>query len=130
MNNSDSHQLKIQKSKRIAKRLYIYKKRDTLQKARQFALLFYSQKAIYFTLNDFHENVEIDIYIYIKRMTLCVTRRFYMKKSRHFEKSKTICVHFLIHKNPDTLRYAIFHGFLKFAEEGDIFINKKQCTFR
>ena len=33
--------------------IYIYKKPDTLQKARQFALRFYSQKAGHFSLRDF-----------------------------------------------------------------------------
>ena len=33
--------------------IYIYIKRDTFQKARQFALRFYSQKAGHFTLRNF-----------------------------------------------------------------------------
>ena len=57
--NNDSHKRKIMctfiytKNQKIEKRLYIYRKRDTFQKARQFALRFYSQKGIHFTLQDF-----------------------------------------------------------------------------
>ena len=45
--------------------VYICKKLDTFQKARQFALRFYSQKASHFALHDFHEIFEIGI-LYIK----------------------------------------------------------------
>ena len=41
------------KSKKNGERSYIYKKQDMLQKERQFALSFYSQKARHFTLRDF-----------------------------------------------------------------------------
>ena len=33
-----------------------------------------------------------------------------MQKSRHFEKARQFALHFLIYKNTDTLRDAIFHG--------------------
>ena len=46
----------------IAKRFYIQKP-DTFQKARQFPLRFYIQKAIHLTLRDFHEIFEVGIYI-------------------------------------------------------------------
>ena len=54
------------KSKKNANRLYIFKKPDTLQKARQFALRFYSQKATHFTIRYFHDFF-IVIYIYIQK---------------------------------------------------------------
>ena len=62
-------------SKRQRGRLYKYKKQrkwrnvfilknpDTLQKARQFLLRFYIQKARHFTLCNFHEKFEVGIYI-------------------------------------------------------------------
>ena len=53
--------------------IYIYIKPDTFQKARQFALRFYSQKVRHFRLRGFHDFFEIDSYIYTKIMTLCVT---------------------------------------------------------
>ena len=43
--------------------VFIYKKLDTLQKARQFPLRFYIQKAIHLTLRDFNENFAVVIYI-------------------------------------------------------------------
>ena len=59
-------------------------------------------------------------------MTICVTRRFYIQKSRHFEKSKTICVTFFVFKNPDTLRYAIFHVFFEIGGGGGAFLHTKK----
>ena len=47
------HVLYIQKAKTIEMFIYIFKNPDTLQKARQFALRFYSQKARHFKLHDF-----------------------------------------------------------------------------
>ena len=43
--------------------VFIYKKPDTFQKAREFPLRFYTQKAIHLTLRDFHKFFEIGIYI-------------------------------------------------------------------
>ena len=43
--------------------VFIYKNPDTFQKARQFPLRFYIQKAIHLTLRDFHEIFEVGIYI-------------------------------------------------------------------
>ena len=67
--------------------IYINKKLDTFQKARQFALRFYSQKARHFTLRDFHEFFEIGIYIYEKHDTLRYVTFLYTK-SIHFEKAR------------------------------------------
>ena len=50
------------KSKKI-RNVLIYKKPDTFQKARQFPFRFYIQKAIHLTLRDFHEILEVGIYI-------------------------------------------------------------------
>ena len=47
-------------------------------------------------LRDFHENVEIGIYIQKARQF--ALRDVFIEKSRHFEKSKTICVTFLCTK--------------------------------
>ena len=44
----------IQKEKEISKR-FIFKNPDTLQKARQLALRFYSQKSRHFTLRFCHD---------------------------------------------------------------------------
>ena len=54
--------LYTQKSKTL-QNVFIYKKPDTFQKARQFLLCFYIQKAIHLTLRDFHEIFEVGIYI-------------------------------------------------------------------
>ena len=54
--------LYTQKSKKIAKRLFIQKARH-VSKATQFPLRFYIEKAIHLTLQDFHEIFEVGIYI-------------------------------------------------------------------
>ena len=51
-----------QKPKKLLN-VFIYKKPDTFQKARQFPLRFFIQKAIHLTLRDFHEIFEVGIYI-------------------------------------------------------------------
>ena len=51
-----------QKAKKL-RNDFIYKKPETFQKARQFPLRFYIQKAIHLTLRDFQENFELGIYI-------------------------------------------------------------------
>ena len=43
--------------------IFICKKLDTFQKARQFPLRFFIQKPIHLTLRDFHEIFEVGIYI-------------------------------------------------------------------
>ena len=74
-NYDDCHHRKITrtliytKSKTIE--TFYIQKPDTFQKARQFQIRFYIQKAIHLTLRDFHETFEFGIYI--KIMTLCVT---------------------------------------------------------
>ena len=52
--------LYTQKAKKL-RNIFIYKKPDTFQKARQFPLRFYIQKAIHLTLRDFHEILEVGI---------------------------------------------------------------------
>ena len=54
--------LYTQKSKKL-RNVFICKKPDTFQKARQFPLRFYIQKAIHLTLRDYHENFEVCIHI-------------------------------------------------------------------
>ena len=49
------------KSKKNCETFLYTKKPDTFQKARQFPLRFYIQKAMYLTLRDFHEIFEVGI---------------------------------------------------------------------
>ena len=80
--------LYTQKAKNM-RNVFIYKKPDTFQKARQFPLRFYIQKVIHLTLRDFHEIFEWhfalrDVFIYKKLDTSQKTRqfaiRFYIQK--------------------------------------------------
>ena len=106
--------------------IFIYKKRDTFQKSRQFPLRFYIQKAINFTFRDSSWNFW-SWHLYTKSMTLCVTWCFYIQKARHFAKSNTICDTFLYTK---ILHFAFRDFSLNFCNlrrGGDLF---KKCTLR
>ena len=106
--------LYTQKAKKL-RNVFIYKKQDTFQKARQFPLRFYMQKAIHLTLRDFHEIFEVGIYIQ-KHDTLRYVTFLYTQKARHFAKSKTICDTFLYSKIRHFCVTRFFIEFLKFAE--------------
>ena len=71
-----------------------------------------------------------EVGIYVQKEWHFALRDVKKNKSRHFAKSKTICVTFLYSKNPDTLHHAIFIEFLKFAEGKGAFIFAKtmQCA--
>ena len=67
-NYDDCHHRKttrtlIHKKSKKHSEMFLYKKPDTFQKARQFPLRFYIQKAIHLTLRDFREIFEAVIYI-------------------------------------------------------------------
>ena len=81
------------KKKKNADRFYI-QKGVHFAKSNTIPVLFLYTKERHFTLSYFHEMYEVRIYIQ-ERIVLCVTGIFYMKKARHFAKSKTICVRFL-----------------------------------
>ena len=80
VNNNDPHQKKttctflyIQKEKKI-QNVYIYKKPDTSKENKKICVTFFKYKkpdTLRYAI--FHEIFEIGIYIYRKRMTLCVT---------------------------------------------------------
>ena len=90
--------------------IYMCKKPDTLQKARQYALHFYSQKSRHFTLRNFSLKLRSwHLYIFKKHDTLRYVT-FLNTKPRHFEKSRKFSLRFFIYIKPDTLCYSIFHG--------------------
>ena len=81
--------------KKIAKNLYIYARIETLFKKKDnLRYVFIHKKPYTLRYAIFHKSFVIGIYIYTKRMILCVTWRFYIQKARLFEKNKTICVIF------------------------------------
>ena len=95
----------------VLRDVFICKKPETLQKARQFALRFYIQKSGHFALRDFSLNFwnwrREDIFICKKQFTLS-----------YISICKKQCTlrYVFRYKNPYTTRY--------------IFICKKQCTLR
>ena len=113
----------IQKAKKL-RNVFIYKKPDTFQKARQFALRVYIQKARHFTSRNFSWNFW-NWYLYTKSMTLCVTWYFYIQKTDTSQEARQFALRF-IHKKSDALRYAIFHGIFEIGRVGGIFICKKK----
>ena len=88
-------------SERQRARLYIYKKKNretflnTKRTTTSVTFLFSKSKTLYDTQFSWKF---LSWYLYTKSMTLCVTWRFHIHKSRHFAKSKTICVTFLCTK--------------------------------
>ena len=67
----------------------------------------------------FHSFIEIGIFIYTKSMTLCVTYRLYIQKSRHLEKEANFHYVF-IYKKPDTLHNAVFHEIFEIGGGGGL----------
>ena len=67
------------KSKKKLRNVFKYKKPDTFQKAKQFLLRFYIQKANHLTLRDFLEMFEVGIYICKKHDTLRYVTFLYTK---------------------------------------------------
>ena len=76
---------------------FVYKNPDTLQKARQFLLRFYIQKARHFTLRDFHENPEVGIFIQ-KAWHFVLCDVFIYKNPDTSQKSRQFALHFYIQK--------------------------------
>ena len=98
--------------------VYIYKKPDTLQKGRQLLLRFYIKNARHSTLRYFSWNFWTRYLYKYKSMTLCVTRRFYIQRARHFAKSEKICLTFLCTKCRTLCVTRFFTEFMKLAEGG------------
>ena len=81
---SEGHRARfyLYKSKKDCKTfIYIYTQiaRHFAKKARQFTLRFYSQKARHFTLRNFHDFMEIDIYLNKKYENFCYVTFLYTK---------------------------------------------------
>ena len=92
------------------KLIYLYKKPDTSQKARQFAYRFYSQKARHFTSRNFSWNCwNWHLYKSKKHYTLRYMTFIYTK-TRHLKKGKTNCVTFFY------IQKSWHFGFCRFCE--------------
>ena len=105
----------------------IYKKPDTLQKARQFALRFYWQKARHFTSRNYLWSFwNRHLYIYKKHDTSRFVTFLYAKSQTLQKKQDKFC-YFFIYKKPDTLRHAIFMECLGIGVGEGIFINKNNA---
>ena len=108
--------------------VFIYKKRYTLQKSRQFPLGFIYKKHDTLRYAIFHENVEVGTYIYKRNDTLLFVK-FFIQKARHFAKRKTFCVTFLYTKIRTLCVTQFFIEFLKLAEEGGTSLKLKTIHF-
>ena len=132
--------LNTQKAKKIAKRFYIQKARH-FSKNKTISVTFLYTKSNTLDVTGFSWNFWC-WHSYTKSMTLCVTWRLYIQKSRHFAKIKTICYTFLYTKIRHFCVTRFFIEFLKFAEGGGIYLLKnimyfawhfyieKRCTLR
>ena len=88
----------IHKKQKKFPNVFIYKKSDTFQKARQFPLCFYIQKAIHLTLRDFHEI--FDVGIFIQRVWHFLLRDvFIYKKLDTWQRARQFAIRFYIQKS-------------------------------
>ena len=110
----------VHKTPKKLRNVFIYKKPDTFQKARQFPLRFYIQKAIRLTLRDFHEIFEVGIYTQ-KAWNFALRDVFIYKKLDTSQKPRKIAIRPCIQKS-GTLRYAIFHWIFEICGGGRTFI--------
>ena len=122
---------------------YIYIKPDIFQKSKTIPFTFCIKKSGHFMLHDFSWNFW-SWHLYTKCMKFCVTWRFYIQKSRHFEISKTICVTFLHTKIMTLCVMQFFIEFLRLGGWGErhyyvqktlhfvlqFYLIKKQYTLR
>ena len=103
--------------------VFIYKTPDTSQKARQFLLRFYIQKARHFTFCNFHENFEVGIYI--QKAWYFAVREVFIYKIQTLRK-KQDNLRYVLYTKIRTLCITQFSWiFLKLEEKGGIFICKK-----
>ena len=115
------------KQKKCETFIYIYKKPDTFQKAGKFPVCFYPQKDRHFNLRDFSWKFwNWHIYIY-KAWNFALRDVFIYKNPDTSQKEIQFALRFFICKNPDTLRYTIFHGIFEIGRRGGgIFIHKNK----
>ena len=95
--SKDNANVYIQKAKKLLN-IFIYKKPDTFQKARQFPLRFYIQKGIQLTLRDFHEIFEVGIYIQ-KAWHFALRHVFIYKNLDIPQKARKFAIRFYIQKS-------------------------------
>ena len=80
-------------NKKHPKRLLYINKATHFSKSKTICVKFlFKKRQTIYVRRFFMKFFVIGIYIYTKRMILCIKSRFYVQKYRHFEKSKTICV--------------------------------------
>ena len=107
--------------------VFIYKKSDTFQKARQFPLRFYIKKEIHLTLWDFHENFEVGIYIQ-KAWHFVLRDVFIYKKFDTSQKARQFAIRFYIQKFGTFALHDFSLNFWNLRRGWDIYVLKKQCT--
>ena len=123
VNNNDSHQqntmctfLSLQKEKHSETFIYKYKNPDTLLKARQFALRFYWQKGIHFTLHNFSWILKL-AFIYTQKAWHFALRNFIYTKSQTLRnKTRQFALRFLNTKSLTLCVTQFFMEFLILAE--------------
>ena len=123
-NNFFAKRFYIHKNQKKFQSVFIYKKPDNFQKARQFPLCFYKQKVIHLTLRDFHETLAVGIYKQ-KAWHFALRDVFIYKKLDTSQKPRQFATRFYIQK-PGTLPYTIFHWLFEICGGGGHLFIKKQ----
>ena len=117
----------IYKKQKNAKRFYIHKKQDTSQKAGQFPLQFYIQKAWHFTSRDFLWKFEVGVYIQ-KAWHFALRDVFIYKRPDTSQKARQFALGF-IYKIWTLCITRFLIEFLKLAELGEHFYMQKTMHF-
>ena len=107
----------------------LYPKSETFcKKQANFRYFFIHKKPDTLSYAIFHEILKL-AFIYKNYDTLCYVRFLYTKSQKFRKKQDNLCC-VSIYKNPDTLRYAVFHWIFEIGGRRGIFIYKKQCNLR
>ena len=120
--------LYTQKAKKSETFLYT-KSQTCFQKAKQFSLRFYIQKAIHLTLRDFHENFEVGIYIQ-KSWHFTLRDVFIYINTDTSQKARQFAIRFNIQKSRHFALHNFSLNFWNWRRGGAFFIFQKQCTLR
>ena len=98
--------LYIQKAKKT-QNVFIYKNRDIFKKQDNFRCVLYTKSETLYIKRFFITFLKLT-FIYRKHDILCYMTFLYTKSQTLRKNQDNLCYSF-IYKNPDTLRYAIFH---------------------
>ena len=118
----------LYKKQKKLRNVFIYKKPDTFQKARQFPLRFYTQKAIHWRYGIFMKFLKL-AFIFKKHDTLRYVTFIY-SKSMTLRKKQDNLLSFLYTQIRHFSVTRFFHWIFEICGGGGYLFLKRQCTLR